>query len=211
MLDVAEAARVSVATVSAVINGTAERQPGAHAAHRDGDPRHRLQAQRDRPQPQDRHHAHHRADGGRHHQPVLHRRRLGRPGGAAPRRLCASCCAATTRTSTTRTSRSSSARPHGRRADHRAGRRRRQSEAHPCHGTSIPVVLIDRVCDGVDTDAVVLDNQRAVFDATTYMLELGHRRIGYISGSLGHLDRPRPPRRLPRRRSRRPACRRTTR
>jgi LacI family transcriptional regulator len=51
-------------------------------------------------------------------------------------------------------------------------------------GTSIPVVLIDRVCDGVDTAGVVLDNQRAVFDATTYMLELGHRRIGYISGSL---------------------------
>lgn len=51
-------------------------------------------------------------------------------------------------------------------------------------GTNVPVVLIDRICDGVDTDAVVLDNQRAVFDATTYMLHLGHRRIGYISGSL---------------------------
>jgi LacI family transcriptional regulator len=46
------------------------------------------------------------------------------------------------------------------------------------------VVLIDRVCDGVEADQVVLDNRRAVFDATSYMLGLGHRRIGYISGSL---------------------------
>ena len=51
-------------------------------------------------------------------------------------------------------------------------------------GTTIPVVLIDRVCDGVEADAVVLDNRRAVFDATSYLLGLGHRRIGYISGSL---------------------------
>src|SRR4051812_7067151 len=51
-------------------------------------------------------------------------------------------------------------------------------------GTTIPVVLIDRVCDGVEADQVVLDNRRAVFDATSYMLGLGHRRIGYISGSL---------------------------
>ncbi len=51
-------------------------------------------------------------------------------------------------------------------------------------GTTIPVVLIDRICDGVEADAVVLDNQRAVQDALSYMLRLGHRRVGYISGSL---------------------------
>jgi LacI family transcriptional regulator len=51
-------------------------------------------------------------------------------------------------------------------------------------GTSVPTVLIDRLCDGIETDAVVLDNRRAVQDATAYMLDLGHRRIGYISGSL---------------------------
>ncbi|MGK9283889.1 LacI family DNA-binding transcriptional regulator [Sinorhizobium meliloti] len=49
---------------------------------------------------------------------------------------------------------------------------------------NLPTVLIDRLCDGIDTDAVVLDNRRAVQDATVYMLGLGHRRIGYISGSL---------------------------
>ena len=51
-------------------------------------------------------------------------------------------------------------------------------------GANVPVVLIDRVCEGVDTDAVVLDNRRAVFDAITYLTNLGHRRIGYISGSF---------------------------
>ncbi|CDM60954.1 LacI family transcriptional regulator (plasmid) [Rhizobium favelukesii] len=49
---------------------------------------------------------------------------------------------------------------------------------------SVPTVLIDRLCDGIETDAVILDNWRAVLDATSYMLKLGHRRIGYISGSL---------------------------
>jgi LacI family transcriptional regulator len=48
----------------------------------------------------------------------------------------------------------------------------------------LPTVLIDRLCEGMDTDAVVLDNRRAVHDATAYLLGLGHRRIGYISGSL---------------------------
>jgi LacI family transcriptional regulator, galactose operon repressor len=51
-------------------------------------------------------------------------------------------------------------------------------------GTDIPVVLIDRICDGIDTDAVILNNQPAVMEAITYLLGLGHRRIGYISGAL---------------------------
>jgi len=51
-------------------------------------------------------------------------------------------------------------------------------------GAGVPVVLIDRICDGVDTDAVILDNERAVFDAVSYLTHLGHRRIGYISGPL---------------------------
>lgn len=50
--------------------------------------------------------------------------------------------------------------------------------------TAVPVVLVDRLCEGVDTDAVILDNRQAVREATAYMINLGHRRIGYISGSL---------------------------
>lgn len=51
-------------------------------------------------------------------------------------------------------------------------------------GIDIPAVLIDRICDGIEADAVILDNQRAVSEAITYLLRLGHRRIGYVSGSL---------------------------
>lgn len=50
------------------------------------------------------------------------------------------------------------------------------------NATRKPVVLIDRICEGLDIDAVVLDNLSAVFDATTYLVGLGHRRIGYLSG-----------------------------
>jgi LacI family transcriptional regulator len=48
--------------------------------------------------------------------------------------------------------------------------------------TRKPVVLIDRLCDGLAVDSVVLDNAKAVFDATTYLIGLGHRNIGYLSG-----------------------------
>jgi LacI family transcriptional regulator len=51
--------------------------------------------------------------------------------------------------------------------------------------TRKPVVLVDRICDGLDIDAVVLDNAKAVADATAYLIGLGHRRIGYISGPPG--------------------------
>lgn len=49
--------------------------------------------------------------------------------------------------------------------------------------TRKPVVLIDRTCDGLDIDAVVLDNVKAAFDATDYLVRLGHARIGYLSGA----------------------------
>ena len=51
--------------------------------------------------------------------------------------------------------------------------------------TRKPVVLIDRICEGLKIDAVILDNERAVLDATNYLLGLGHHRIGYISGPSG--------------------------
>lgn len=51
-------------------------------------------------------------------------------------------------------------------------------------GASVPVVLIDRLCHDLEADAVVLDNHHAVETATNYIINLGHRSIGYISGSL---------------------------
>lgn len=48
----------------------------------------------------------------------------------------------------------------------------------------VPVVLIDRVVDGLECDAVIIDNRAAVTDAMQYLLSLGHRRIGFVSGLL---------------------------
>lgn len=50
--------------------------------------------------------------------------------------------------------------------------------------TEIPIVLIDRILEGFDCDSVVLDNRAAVMEATRYLVGLGHRRIGFISGKL---------------------------
>ncbi|MFB7884376.1 LacI family DNA-binding transcriptional regulator [Microbacterium sp. NPDC056057] len=43
-----------------------------------------------------------------------------------------------------------------------------------------PVIAIDRPARNLVADSIVLENHRGVFDATTRLLERGHRRIGYI-------------------------------
>lgn len=46
----------------------------------------------------------------------------------------------------------------------------------------IPVVLVDRAMEGLGYDAVVLNNHRAAYDATSYAIGCGHRRIALING-----------------------------
>jgi LacI family transcriptional regulator len=46
----------------------------------------------------------------------------------------------------------------------------------------VPIVLIDRAMDGLGYDAVVLDNRRAGFEATTELIKSGHRRIALVNG-----------------------------
>lgn len=46
-----------------------------------------------------------------------------------------------------------------------------------------PIVLVDRLVDKFDSDAVLLDNRSAVSAAIRYLLSLGHRRIGYVAGT----------------------------
>lgn len=48
----------------------------------------------------------------------------------------------------------------------------------------IPVVLIDRKVERLDgmLDMVLLDNFKAAYDSTVYLLERGHRRIGILIG-----------------------------
>lgn len=47
---------------------------------------------------------------------------------------------------------------------------------------SIPMVQIDRVIQGVTSDAVLVDNADAVYTAVSTLIAKGHRRIGLIAG-----------------------------
>lgn len=46
----------------------------------------------------------------------------------------------------------------------------------------IPIVLVDRDLPTADADVVLADNRSGAFLATSHLLQLGHRRIGCISG-----------------------------
>jgi len=45
-----------------------------------------------------------------------------------------------------------------------------------------PVVVFERTMPGVEVDAVEIDNVQGAFDATQHLLDLGHRRVGCITG-----------------------------
>lgn len=48
--------------------------------------------------------------------------------------------------------------------------------------SKIPVVAIDDFIHGIKTDAVVVDNTNSTFRATEYLIQQGHRRIGFLAG-----------------------------
>ena len=47
---------------------------------------------------------------------------------------------------------------------------------------TLPFVFIDRVCEGIPADAIVVDNRDGAYKAVRYLLGLGHRRIAIIAG-----------------------------
>lgn len=49
--------------------------------------------------------------------------------------------------------------------------------------TGLPTVLLDFFCDGLDVDAVVSDGSGGCFQVTQYLIEKGHRNIGFV-GSI---------------------------
>jgi len=49
----------------------------------------------------------------------------------------------------------------------------------------LPIVFIDREVEGHFACTVMIDNERAAFNATRYLLGLGHRKIGFIKGEKG--------------------------
>ncbi len=46
----------------------------------------------------------------------------------------------------------------------------------------IPFVLIDRDFPDIETNAVISNNRKSAFEAIEYLKNMGHRRIGFISG-----------------------------
>lgn len=46
----------------------------------------------------------------------------------------------------------------------------------------IPVVQVDRMIQGVETDAVLVDNTNSVYQAITQLIDRGHRRVAIITG-----------------------------
>lgn len=54
----------------------------------------------------------------------------------------------------------------------------------PALQKKIPIVLIDRMIDGTEhfVDAVLVDNHRAAYESTSYLIEQGHRKIGILVG-----------------------------
>src|SRR4051812_14267142 len=48
--------------------------------------------------------------------------------------------------------------------------------------SAIPVVMVDHVIPGLDLPAVISDNLSGAHAITKYVLEMGHRRIGFIRG-----------------------------
>jgi len=49
----------------------------------------------------------------------------------------------------------------------------------------VPIVLINNEHPGEFTHSVTIDNHRAGRDATSHLVELGHKRIGYVGNQFG--------------------------
>jgi LacI family transcriptional regulator, galactose operon repressor len=49
---------------------------------------------------------------------------------------------------------------------------------------NVPIVLFDRIAPGHQGPAVVVDNHAAAYEAVKYLISLGHRRIAFIAGRL---------------------------
>lgn len=47
-----------------------------------------------------------------------------------------------------------------------------------------PIVLIDRKIDDIECDCVLVDNEKAVEEAVSSMIDIGHREIGMIAGPI---------------------------
>lgn len=55
----------------------------------------------------------------------------------------------------------------------------------------IKVVVIDRLIQGLNTPQVIVNNRASIYNATKYLISLGHRRIGHLAPPDSYLGRER--------------------
>lgn len=55
------------------------------------------------------------------------------------------------------------------------------------HDKGLPIVMFDRVTEEIKTHKVIADNFRGAFEATEYLISLGHKRIAHITNAA-HLS-----------------------
>jgi LacI family transcriptional regulator len=58
----------------------------------------------------------------------------------------------------------------------------RAEHIRPVLKRGTPVVWFERKVSGIDLDAVFVNNSKGAYDATRHLIELGHQRIGCITG-----------------------------
>ncbi len=46
----------------------------------------------------------------------------------------------------------------------------------------IPLVFFDRICDDIDTDRVIVDDETGAYDAVSHLISIGCKRIVHLSG-----------------------------
>ncbi|MFO1068032.1 MAG: LacI family DNA-binding transcriptional regulator [Geminicoccaceae bacterium] len=57
--------------------------------------------------------------------------------------------------------------------------------AEPARAGGMPLVMVDRLVPGLEADVVLMDNYAAGLAATRHLVNLGHRRIGAVAGPAG--------------------------
>ena len=57
-----------------------------------------------------------------------------------------------------------------------------------CLDANLPVIMLDRLINGLDCDSVTVDNYQSVYDAISLAIRKGHRKIGYIRGKELYTD-----------------------
>jgi DNA-binding LacI/PurR family transcriptional regulator len=60
-----------------------------------------------------------------------------------------------------------------------------QAQLRKLAGAGLPIVLVDRFLKGLKVPTVTVDNREGSYQAVSYLIEKGHRRIGCLSGLAG--------------------------